>query len=257
MRHLSSVKLFDDMRTIFWMEWVRYRRDRAYWIGQLIFPLVLVVVIGSGLNQVVSLPTGASYFSHLASGGIALLVASGGVGAGTSLMRERFTGLTRILLVSPVSATSIVLGKYLARLLVSFLMVTVLSFLFLIFSDLVISHIWAIALGVAVITSGFVALGIVLGSFLQSYESFRLFSSLITIPIYLLSSLFYPLETLPLLTRYLSWVNPFTYAVELLRFGFLGGQEIPLAGTVSFLLLGGVTSLFVAVWFFRKGEGST
>ena len=246
MRQLTSVRIFDDIWTIFWMEWVRYRRDRAYWIGQLIFPLVLVAVIGSGLNQVVSLPTGTSYFSHLASGGIALLVASGRGGAGTSLMRERFTG----------STTSIVLGKYLARLVVSSLMVTVLSLIFFISSDLVISHLWAIALGVAVITSGFVALGIVLGSFLQSYESFRLFSSLITIPIYLLSPLFYPLETLPLLTRYLSWVNPFTYAVDLLRFGFLGKHEISLVGTVSFLLLGGVTSLFVAVWFFRRGDSS-
>lgn len=256
MRQLTSVRIFHDIWTIFWMEWVRYRRDRAYWIGQLIFPLVLVAVIGSGLNQVVSLPTGTSYFSHLASGGIALLVASGGVGAGTSLMRERFTGLTKLLLVSPVSTTSIVLGKYLARLVVSSLMVIVLSLIFFISSDLVISHLWAIALGVAVITSGFVALGIVLGSFLQSYESFRLFSSLITIPIYLLSPLFYPLETLPLLTRYLSWVNPFTYAVDLLRFGFLGKHEISLVGTVSFLLLGGVTSLFVAVWFFRRGDSS-
>lgn len=250
-------KIFHDTRTIFWMEWVRYRRDRAYWTGQLIFPLVLVAVIGSGLNEVVSLPTGTSYLAHLASGVIALLVASGGVGAGTGLMRERFTGLTRILLVSPASTASLVLGRYLARLVVSFLLVGVLTVLFIFFGELGVAEPWAIGLGVAAITSGFVALGIVLGSFLQSYESFRLFSSLVTVPIYLLSPLFYPLETLPVLTRYLAWVNPFTYAVDLIRYGFLGVHEIPLMWTACFLLLGGVSSLFVAVWFFRRGEGSS
>ena len=72
-----SGTLLADTVTLFRREALRYRRDRAYWIGQLAFPLGVVGVIGNGLERVVSLPTGAGYEAHLASGMIALVVGSG------------------------------------------------------------------------------------------------------------------------------------------------------------------------------------
>ena len=68
-----------DTATIFRWEVLRYRRDRAYWIGQIAFPLVVVGFIGFGLNDVVQLPMGVDYLGHLASGVVALLVGSAGV----------------------------------------------------------------------------------------------------------------------------------------------------------------------------------
>ena len=145
--------------------------------------------------------------AHLASGVVALVVASGAVGAGMGLIQERESGLLRVLAVAPVSTASVLGGKFAARLLVSVLLVGVLLGLFALLSEVRLANLWAIALAVASITAGFVSLGIVLGSRLRSYESFRLLSGLVTVPIYLLSPLFYPLVTLPSPTRWLAWVR--------------------------------------------------
>jgi len=53
------VTVLADTLTLLRRELLRYRRDRAYWVGQLAFPLLVIAFIGFGLDGVVSLPTGA------------------------------------------------------------------------------------------------------------------------------------------------------------------------------------------------------
>ncbi len=245
-----------DVGTVFWREWLRYRRERAYWAGQLVFPLVLIVFIGFGMNAVVELPSGTSYVAHLASGVIALIVASGAVGAGMGLIQEREEGLLRVLLVAPIGTGSILLGKFAARLWVSLLLAAALVLIFATFADLGVAHPWAVFLAIAAITAGFVSLGVALATRLRSFEAFRLLSGLVTIPIYLLSPLFYPLATLPSPTRWAAWCNPFTYAVDLLRYGFLDFHEVPVLWSAGVLVAGGLAALAAASWLFQKNEGS-
>ena len=57
-----------DLAALTGRELRRYARDRAYWVGQVAFPLAFVAFIGSGLNEVVELPSGTSYVGHLATG---------------------------------------------------------------------------------------------------------------------------------------------------------------------------------------------
>lgn len=228
-------------------EWLRYRRDRAYWVGQIVFPLVIVGFIGFGLNDVVALPTGAAYVSHLASGILALLVGSGAVGGGMTLIQDRESGFLRALLVAPVSRASIVLGKVLARTLASLALVAVLVGVMAVFTGLRLAHVWAIALATAALTAAFVALGIALGSRLRTLESFRLLSGLVTVPLYFLSGIFYPVSTLPAPTRWLATLNPLSYGVDLLRYGLLGVAEIPVERSAVLLLALTALSLWVAV----------
>jgi len=140
--------------------------------------------------------------------------------------------------------------------LVSVLLVGVLLALFTLLSEVRMANLWAIGLAVGSITAGFVSLGIVLGSRLRSYGSFRLLSGLVTVPIYLLSPLFYPLATLPSPTRWLAWANPFSYAVDLLRYGFLDVHEIPLLWSTGVLMGCSLVSLGIAGWLLQRNEGS-
>jgi ABC-2 type transport system permease protein len=244
-----------DALTIFHREWLRYRRDRAYWIGQLVFPLVVVGFIGFGLNGVVKLPTGTDYVGHLASGILALLVGSGAIGGGVTLIEDRQSGFLRPLLVAPVSRTSIVLGKLAARILASLLLVFLLVAILAAFTPLRLPHPGAVVLAVVGITTSFMALGIVLATRLRSLESFRLLSALVTVPLYFLSGIFYPVETLPRVTRWLTELNPLSYGVDLLRYGVVGVHEIPLARAVAVLLVLAAAATGLAVWAFERNEG--
>lgn len=237
----------EDAFAIMHREWLRYRRDRAYWIGQLVFPLAFVGFIGFGLDSVVHLPTGTGYAAHLASGILALLVGSGGVGGGMTLITDRESGFLRVLLVAPVSRASIVVGKIVARTLASLLLVIVLVALLAAFTGLRVAHPVAVLLAVTSVTTAFVALGVALGAQLRTLESFRLITSLVTVPLYLLSGIFYPVATLPAPTRWLAHVNPLTYGVDLLRFGLLDVAEFPVVRSTLVLLLLTTASVVIAI----------
>ena len=129
-----------DTLTLLRRELIRYRRDRAYWIGQIVFPLAIVGFLGFGLDEVITLPSGTSYVGHLATGVLALLVGSGAVGGGFSLIEDRESGFLRSLLIAPVSRTSIVLSKLAARILASLLLVGVLVGILAVFTPVRVAH---------------------------------------------------------------------------------------------------------------------
>ena len=238
---------------IFRREMLRYRRDRAYWIGQLVFPLAVVGFIGFGLNDVVQLPTGSDYLGHLASGVLALVVGSAGVGGGMTLIQDRESGFLRALLVAPVGRASVVVGKLAARALASLVLVAVLVALLSAVTPLGLPHPGAALLAVTAVTVAFLALGVVLGSALRSIEAYRLLAGLVTVPLYLLSGIFYPVSTLPAATRWLALVNPLTYGVDLFRYGLLGVHELPVGRSALLLAVLTAAGLALAVGVFERG----
>lgn len=242
-----------DAATLMRRELLRYARDRAYWVGQLAFPLAVVAFIGLGLNDVVSLPSGASYVGHLAAGILVLVVGSGAVGGGFSLIEDRQSGFLRALLVAPVSRASIVVAKLGARLVVSGVLVLALVVLLATFTPLRLAHPGAVGLSVLAVTACFAALGIALATRLGRLESFRLVAALVTVPLYLFSGIFYPLETLPAPVRWLAYANPLTYGVDLFRFGVLDVHELPLVPSALVLCTLTLAAVSFAVAAFDRG----
>ena len=227
--------LISDTLAILRREAIRYRRDRAYWVGQVVFPLAFVGFMGFGLNDFVKLPSGA-------------------VGGGFSLIEDRQTGFLRALLIAPVARASIVLGKLVARISVSLLLVLLLVACMSTFTELRIVSLPALVTAIAGVTTVFVAIGIALGSRLRRLESFRTIAALVTVPLYLFSGIFYPIETLPAGMRALAYANPLTYGVELMRFGLLGVNEIPVATCAAMMGGLGLLAALFAVWIFDRGE---
>ena len=234
-----------DLAALTGRELRRYARDRAYWVGQVVFPLVFIAFIGYGLNDVIALPSGTSYVGHLATGLLAMLVGSGAVGGGFSLIEDKTSGFLRALLVAPVSRTHLVLAKLIARVLVSLVLVAGLALLLALFTPIRLADPIAGAFAVAAITAIFVALGVAVSVPLRRLDSFRLIAAMVTVPLYLCSGIFYPVATLPAPTRWIAHVNPLTYGVDLLRYALLGVHELPLP--LSYGVLGALTVLAVGV----------
>jgi ABC-2 type transport system permease protein len=242
-----------DLAALIGRELRRYARDRAYWVGQVVFPLAFIAFIGYGLNDVIALPSGASYVGHLATGLLAMLVGSGAVGGGFSLIEDKASGFLRALLVAPVSRTHIVLAKLFARVLVSLVLVAGLALLLAAFTPIRLADPLAGAIAVTSITSIFVALGVALAVPLRRLDSFRLIAAMATVPLYLCSGIFYPVATLPAPTRWIAHVNPLTYGVDLLRYALLGVHELPLALSYAVLCALTLIAIAVAVVAFDRG----
>ena len=157
-------RLLADSAAIFWREALRYKRDRAYWVGQIVFPLAVVAYFGFGMNRVVELPTGAPYASHLATGILILMVGSGAVGAGFSLIADRQSGFLRVLLIAPIARGSIVLGKLAARFVASLLAVSLLVAILAAFTPLAFVHYpWSHSLAMVLLWSVIAAIAAAVG----------------------------------------------------------------------------------------------
>ncbi len=231
------MRFLEDLYTIFLREMLRYRRDRTYVVGQLVVPLLFVGFIGFGLNPVVRIPGGqTNYLGWLSTGFLVLMLSSGAIGGGFTLIQDRQEGFLRAILVAPVSRTSIVLGKILSRIAMSVLLIGALVAIFIPFTPIRLVHPFVSLVALAALSFAFVSFGIFLATALRRLESFRFFAGLITVPLYLTSGIFFPVRTMPSAMRVVAHANPVTYGVDLFRYGLTGVHEIPLATDAAVLL---------------------
>ncbi|MBI5830364.1 MAG: ABC transporter permease, partial [Chloroflexi bacterium] len=69
----------------------------------------------------------------------------------------------------------------------------------------------------------------------------------------LLSGFFFPVSNMPAALRWLTWLNPMRFVIEIVRGIFLKGSgPADLWPQLSILALHGVTVFSLALWRFRK-----
>jgi ABC-2 type transport system permease protein len=147
-----------------------------------------------------------------------------------------------------------------ARLLAS--TITVLP---IVYAFLLLARFWEVrppALGYAAALPALVLAGLMLGAFglalsslIRQLENFAGVMNFVIFPAFFASTALYPLwrleEVSPVLAAF-AWANPFSHAVELIRFALYGRLE-------PFSLLGCILSLIVflslAVWGYDPGRG--
>ncbi len=218
-------RLLEDVGTIFYRELLHYKRQRMYILGQILLPVLLVVFLGLPIEN---MDPDGRFASFFASGIMMFTVSSGGMGGGYTLLADMQQGFLRPILVAPIARTSIVVGKILARLVLSLLLAVALFLIFLTFTDLELAYPALALTALAAITFGFVGLGILLATWLRHLESFRFFAVFITVPLYFLSSMFVPVRSMPTPMRLLASANPLTYGIDLFRYSVTRFHEFNL-----------------------------
>ncbi len=242
-------RLLEDVGTIFYRELLRYKRQRMYLLGQILLPVLAVIFIGLPVE---GMEPEAGFASFFASGIMMLTVSSGGIGGGYTLLEDVQQGFLRPILVAPIARTAIVVGKILARLLLSFLLVAAMFVVFLSFTDLELAH-PGLAIGaLAAVTFGFVGLGIWLATQLRHLESFRFFAVFITVPLYFLSGMFFPVHSMPTPMRILASVNPLTYGIDLFRYSVTRFHEFNLWLDALVVLAFAVLMTLLAAFAFER-----
>jgi ABC-2 type transport system permease protein len=156
---------------------------------------------------------------------MAMIQLFNGMQSSLSMVYDREMGSMRTLLVSPFPRWFLLGSKLLAGVAVSILQV---------YAFLVIAYFWEIeppttwgylTLLPALALSGLMlgALGMLLSSLIRQLENFAGVMNFVIFPMFFASSALYPLwrvrESSPWL-YYVCEVNPFTHAVELIRFAF-------------------------------------
>ena len=209
-------------------EFLRFARQRERFLSALVRPLVWLFIFAAGFRSVLGLPimppyrTYVLYEVYVIPGLCAMILLFSGMQSSLSMVYDRETGAMRSLLVSPFPRWFLLGSKLLSGVLVSVVQV---------YAFLVVAWIWGIRpplLGLVTVLPALVLAGLMLGSLglllssaIRQLENFAGVMNFVIFPMFFASSALYPLwrmrESSPLLHAICA-LNPFTHAVELIRF---------------------------------------
>ncbi|HEX6143963.1 MAG TPA: ABC transporter permease [Geminicoccaceae bacterium] len=243
-------------------EMLRFVHQRGRFIAALVRPLVWLFIFAAGFRSVLGVSIQPPYVTYvlyevyITPGLCGMILLFAGMQSSLAMVYDREMGSMRVLLVAPLPRWYLLVTKLIAGVVVAVVQVYVF---------LAIAWFWGIRpppIGYltvlpALILAGFMlgALGLLLSSVIKQLENFAGVMNFVIFPMFFASSALYPLwrvrESSVLLWQICS-ANPFTHAVELIRFGLYGEIAwLPLAVVVgcSVLFLG------VAIFGYDPGRG--
>ena len=250
------------MLVIVQREILRFVSQRGRFIASLVRPLVWLIVFAAGFRAALGLSitppyqTYITYEVYIVPGLCGMIQLFNGMQSSLSLVYDREMGSMRLLLTSPLPRWWLLVSKLLAGTLVSIAQV----YSFLIIAALLGIDFpplgYLLALPVLIINGLMLgALGLLLSSTIRQLENFAGVMNFVIFPMFFLSTALYPLwkmaEASTLLRDLCAW-NPFSFAVELLRFA-LYSQFNGMALIGVFAALG--VFLLVGVWGYKPGRG--
>lgn len=217
---------------IVWREALRFFHQRERFLSALVRPLIWLLVFAAGFRAVLGISiippyeTYVTYEVYIAPGLIGMIQLFNGMQSSLSMVYDREMGSMRTLLVSPLPRWFLLVSKLLAGTAVSVLQV----YAFLViawFFDVEPPLYGYLTVFPALIVSGLMlgALGMLLSSWIKQLENFAGVMNFVIFPMFFASSALYPLwkmrESSEIL-YYICQANPFTAAVEIIRFGLYG-----------------------------------
>jgi ABC-2 type transport system permease protein len=239
------------MAGICWREALRFLNQRGRFLSALVRPLVWLFIFAAGFRSVLGVSiippyeTYVLYEVYVTPGLVAMIQLFNGLQSSLSMVYDREVGSMRILLVSPYPRWFLLVSKLTAGICVSLLQVyTFLAIAW--FWEVELPPLGYVAVLPALLLTGLMlgSMGLLMSSVFRQMENFASVMNFVIFPMFFASSALYPLWRVQESSLALWWIctlNPFTYAVELIRFA-LYGQFEPL----SALIVAGCALVFLA-----------
>ncbi len=278
------IAYFNCFRGIVWREVLRFLHQRERFLSALVRPLVWLFIFAAGFRQVLGISiippyeTYVLYETYVTPGLLGMILLFNAMQSSLSMVYDRETGAMRTLLVSPFPRWFLLSSKLLGGVAVALLQV---------YAFLLLAYFWEIEpdwpawqIGVgegddffgitipppfngyitvlpAIVMSGLMlgALALFMSSVIRQLENFAGVMNFVIFPMFFASSALYPLwkirESSPLLYE-ICWFNPFTHAVELIRFAFYGQLNV-----TAFLVVLGCLIFFLgaAIFAYNPSKG--
>jgi ABC-2 type transport system permease protein len=247
---------------IVWREVLRYLHQRERFLSALVRPLVWLFIFAAGFRQTLGVSiippyeTYVLYEVFITPGLIGMIQLFNAMQSSLSMVYDRETGAMRTLLVSPFPRSFLLLSKLVGGVAVSLLQVY--AFLF-------VAYFWEIEPPLygyftvlpALILSGLMlgSLALFMSSIIKQLENFAGVMNFVIFPMFFASSALYPLWRIresSVLLYDICLFNPFTHAVELVRFALYGQLDL-----TSLAVVLGCTALFLggAVYAYNPSKG--
>ncbi|MBK8211031.1 MAG: ABC transporter permease [Rhodospirillales bacterium] len=252
------------LRAIVAREVLRFVQQRERFAAALVRPLLWLLVFAAGFRMALGVSitppyeTYVTYEVYIIPGLIGMIQLFHGMQSSLSMIYDREMGSMRMLLVSPLPRWYLLCCRLLAATLVS--IVQVYLFLLIALAFGIAQPAWGyLTVLPALIVTGLAlgAIGLLLSTTVPQLENFAGIMNFVIFPMFFLSSALYPLwkmQESSLLLYQICAVNPFTQAVELIRFALYGRLEPQALGWTLLTL---TIALGLAIRGYSPAKGMT
>jgi ABC-2 type transport system permease protein len=250
------------LQAIVTREALRFLQQRGRFFAALVRPLVWLLVFAAGFRAALGLSiippyqTYITYETYIVPGLCGMILLFNGMQGSLSLVYDREMGSMRLLLTSPLPRAWLLFCKLLGGTAISILQVYAFLAVAAAF-DIRMPAAGYIAVLPALVLGGLMlgTLGLALSSFIRQLENFAGVMNFVIFPMFFLSSALYPLWKMAegsTVLRDICAANPFTYAVELIRFALYLRFE-PTSAAITFAAT--LVFLALSLWGYDPARG--
>jgi ABC-2 type transport system permease protein len=262
---MKAAHALQAMAAIVARESIKFSRQTGRLVSALVRPLLWLAVFAAGFRNVFGVAIVEPYDSYIpydvyiAPGLVGMVLLFNGMQSSLAMVYDREMGLMRLLLTAPLPRWWILLSKLVATAALSLAQAAA----FVIVAALLgtVLPVWGpqtpqvlLAAVSAALMLG--ALGLLLSVYIKQLENFAGTMNFVIFPMYFISTALYPLwkleESGAVWVFQLARLNPFTHAVEWMRFALYGKDP----GWAPWVVLGTLAACFVAAaWGYDPQRG--
>jgi ABC-2 type transport system permease protein len=226
--------------------WAVALRDiyKNFSIWKELLMILLITAITLGLGKGISLLTnsGDSYVKFFSSGILGYMIIVVTLAVGTSLVNDK-KGWSKILLVTPISRISILIGKTIYLLSSAIKSYLIIAILILIYTkEITIIKVALLLLVIITLVFTFLGMAFLVSAFITRRETAQTFISISAMICLLFSGTIYKISEFPSYIQYLFYINPATYGVDAIRYVMTGTSN--LGPILTFMVLFGMFLIF-------------
>ena len=230
---VSAHHLWLGLYSITWREIAKFLRQTERLISAVVRPALWLLVFATGLHDLLGVSiippyqTYTPYQEYILPGLIGIVILFQCMQSALSMVYDREAGVMRVMLVSPLPRSFLLFAKITGATVLSLLQV----YAFLLVARLVgyqFPGLGSLYIIPAIICGGLMlgSIGLLVSVYTPQIENFAGMMNFVVFPMFFLSSALYPLwklrEAGADIVYYLSLANPFTHAVELVRYAAYG-----------------------------------
>lgn len=258
-----GLHLLRALRAVVGREIGRFLRQPSRLGSALVRPLLWFLVFSAGFHNVFGVAivppyeTYIEYKAYMVPGLLGMVALFNGMQSSLSMVYDREMGVMRLLLTAPLARGWLLAFKLMAGTALSVLQMSVFLLIAWAFGvDTSLSHVPGLLLAMVCGATMLAALGLVLSVYVRQLENFAGTMNFVIFPMFFISTALYPLWKLEESGAWwlyrLAELNPFTHAVEAIRFASVG-QFNPVAWGV--VLACGAVFFVLALWGYDPQRG--
>ncbi|EAE8723670.1 ABC transporter permease [Listeria monocytogenes] len=235
----------------------RYMR---IWVQTLVPPVITTslyfIIFGKMIGSRIGEMNGFSYMEYIVPGLIMMsVITSSYANVSSSFFSQKFQKNIEEILVAPVPTHIIIWGFLIGGIGRSVLVGALVTLISMVFVPIHI-HSWTIGIITFLMTAILFSLaGLINGIFARSFDDVSIVPTFVLQPLTYLGGVFYAISMLPPIWQAISKVNPIVYMISGFRYGFLGVTDVPVAISLSILVVFSAVLYSICWYLISKGRG--